>query len=151
MSTDPILGTLAYPCEACGVEAGQECAEDCPTANMSFAEYEAQQDEFDIATGAMLPREVRPMDESLSILAANVHRLPYGNLVGVRGMGAPDRQDYSPEEYVSRLADWMAEYQPILRAMVDDLQVQSRQRIGLQIERDVLGGVIRRALEGESA
>jgi hypothetical protein len=78
------------------------------------------------------------MGESLSILAAAVHLLPYGNLVGVRGMGAPDRQDYSPEEYVGRLADWMAEYQPILRAELDELQRQSVARISLEMERDMV-------------
>lgn len=130
-----------WPCDECKAEPGEPCAEDCPVLNMTFEEYESQQDEFDIATGALLPpAEVkdRPMAESLSILAAAVHRLPYGNLVGIRGMGAPDQQEYSPEEYISRLADWMAEYRPILRREVDDLQNQSRQRMSLQFEKDAV-------------
>ena len=142
------MSVTDWPCDECGADAGVPCAEDC--------RLRADSEGWDIELGQLeFPdeefHEPRSMDESLAIIAQHVHVLPFGNLVGVRGMGAPDRQDYEPAEYLERLADWLAEYQPILRAMVDDLQTQSRQRIGLQIERDVLDGVIRRALEGETA
>lgn len=84
-----------------------------------------------------------PLGESLSKLAAAVHILPYGNLVGLRGMGAPDQQDFDADEYIARLADWMAEYQPILRAMVDDLQAQSRERISLRLEKDIVSNYLK--------
>jgi hypothetical protein len=118
-------GFWATPCEVCGANAGQECADDC---------------------GALIGTP--PMAR----LAAAVHLLPYGNLVGDRGVGAPDYQEYDDaDEYIERLADWMEQYQPIVSAMVKDLQKQSKQCISMKIERDVLDGVIRRALEGEPA
>jgi hypothetical protein len=134
---DPVLGTLAYPCELCGAEPGQECPEGCPS--LTEVDWSAVEGINEYAEVIDTP----PMDESLSKLARSVHILPYGNLVGARGMGAPDQQDYSPEEYIARLADWMAEYQPILRAMVDDLQAQSRERISLRLERDIVSGYLK--------
>ena len=119
------------PCEECEVGAGVPCLPDCPALQ---------------AAGGWLG--ARSMDESLSRLAAAVHRLPYGAQVGLIGLGAPDRADYTPEEYVAKVADWMTEYQQVLVSKVDDLERQSRERIGLQIERDVFDGAIRRALEG---
>jgi hypothetical protein len=115
----------------CGAGPEDECFADCQGVS-DFGDTSAYVDQPIEEYGP------RPMGESLSILAAAVHLLPYGNLVGVRGMGAPDRQDYSPEEYVGRLADWMAEYQPILRAELDELQRQSVARISLEMERDMV-------------
>jgi hypothetical protein len=141
------MSVTDWPCDECGALAGEPCAEDCKLrADSETWDVEFSQLEFPDAD-----YEPRSMDESLAIIAEHVHRLPFGNLVGIRGMGAPDRQDYEPAEYLDRLAGWLEEYQPILRAMVDELQEQSRQRIGLQIERDVLDGVIRRALDGADA
>jgi hypothetical protein len=116
---------ISTPCEFCHAEAGQPCDESC--LSYQAGEYDAWPE-----------TEVRPLAESLSLLAASVHRLPYGNLVGVRGMGAPDRADYSTEEYFAALADWMAEYEAVLRAEVDALQAQSKRAITLELEREVV-------------
>lgn len=138
MSNDPVLGTMAYPCEACGAASGEECAENCP-GMQDAGDYATEWELSALASDLNgIPPVVRPMDESLAILAEAVHKLPYGNLVGLRGLGAPDRQDFDPQEYVARLADWMAAYQPILRAELDDLQRQSLQRISLEMERDMV-------------
>lgn len=118
----------ADPCEFCLADAGVPCAEDC--VGYQPDEADAWADQFG--------DELHPMENSLAILAEYVHRLPFGGLVGPRGMGAPDRQDYSPEEYLSRLADWMAEYQPMLRREVDALSAQAKQAISLQFEKDVV-------------
>lgn len=136
------MSYLDRPCENCGAEAGRECGPECGSDyQVQFSDLQFPEEDHDAT---------RSIEDSLAIIAANVHLLPFGNLVGVRGMGAPDRADFDVQGYLDRLADWMAEYQPILRAMVDELEVQSRQRIGMQIERDVLDGVIRRALEGDT-
>lgn len=125
-----------FPCEHCGAGPKEPCKRDCVAW---------QAEEIDWPT---------PLDtgeyEPLSRLAAAVHRLPYSGNVGVRGVGAPERGD-DDAGYIEALADWMVEYQQVLSAMVQELEVQSRQRISMQIERDVLDGVIRRALEGTSA
>jgi hypothetical protein len=142
------MSATDFPCGSCGAEVGAKCEPDCPGLG------DGEWDFGDVSEYVNQPIEEygpRSVDESLSIIAEHVHLLPFGNLVGVRGMGAPDRGDYEVGEYLARLADWMAEYQPLLRAMVDDLTAQSRQRISLQLERDVLDGVIRRALEGAPA
>jgi len=121
--------TGALACGGCGADAYDPCAEDCSWA--------ASIEELDGT----------PPD-ALTKLAAAVHRLPYSGLIGPRGVGAPDHGEYDAEEYIERLADWMTEYQLLITAMVDDLMEQSKRCISMQIERDVLDGVIRRALEG---
>jgi hypothetical protein len=124
---------ISEACEFCLADAGEPCAEDCVGYQPDEAQVEFSDLEFPEDSSV-----TRPLDESLSILAENVHRLPFGNLVGVRGMGAPDRQDYDADEYIARLALWMEEYQPILRAEVDALQAQAKRAISLEFERDVV-------------
>lgn len=128
MAADPVLGTLAYPCEMCGAEPGNPCLGDCP--GDAYDEFSAQGLSELIGTP--------PLEDSEAKLMAAVHRLPYGGLIGTRGTGAPDRQDYDREEWMARLAEWMTEYQQMLAVQVDQLQDQARERIALQLEKDVV-------------
>lgn len=136
--SDPVLGTMAYECEDCGAGAGEECRPDCCGAAVAFTDPNDEYAYF-----------AEPVEELMARLAAAVHRLPFSGNVGIRGVGAPER-DGDDDAYIAELANWMTEYVEVARSMVEALQVQSRQRISLQIERDVLDGVIRRALEGGS-
>lgn len=113
---------LSYPCDYCHSDVGEPCPPDCPGMATEDALYSVE------VIGTPPSGEAR--------LAAAVHRLPFGGLVGIRGTGAPDRQDYPLGEWIELLADWMTEYEQVLRCEVDQLQVQARQRIGLQIEKD---------------
>lgn len=138
---------MTEPCEFCLAEAGEPCAQDCvgyqpDEAQVEFSDLDPGDDEWGLPA---------PLEQSEAILMAAVHRLPFGGLVGVRGMGAPDRRYYDHGEWLHKLAEWMAEYQPIIRSHVDKLQDQARRQISLQIERDVLDGMIRRALDGANA
>lgn len=132
------MSVTDFPCGECDARAGEPCADDCPLqlefAAVEFSDPAWPEDEV---------IDTPPMDESLSKLAAAVHVLPFGGRVGVRGTGAPDRQDHSAEEYIARLADWMVEYQQVLRAEVDELSRQSRERIGLQLEKDIVTNYLR--------
>lgn len=115
---------LAYPCSFCHAEVGEPCPPDCP----GLAEDDAWE---------LHPEVIGTPPSPEARLAAAVHRLPYGGLVGIRGTGAPDRQDYPLQEWIEKLADWMTEYERVLRAEVEELQAQARQRIALQFEKDV--------------
>lgn len=119
MSADPVLGTLAYPCQMCGAEAGVDCLDDCPSL---------EQTELDIDVTGTPP---------LAELARAVYTLPFGRLAGE----PPYRQDGSDDEFVAELADWMQRYADILRVEVDLMQAQCRKQIGQQIQLDVLRSV----------
>lgn len=115
---------LGYPCDFCHAQPGEPCSEDCPGFE-----------------GGAWPEGLNgtpPVEESEAKLMAAVHRLPYGGLVGMRGMGAPDRQDYPREKWMSMLADWMVEYQETLAAEVAKLEADSVRLISLQMERDMV-------------
>lgn len=123
---------LGYPCGECGADIGEPCPEGCPGTEFWSNE------ELDLALNEVIDTPPSPAAR----LAAAIHRLPLGGLVGIRGTGAPDRQDYPLEEWIEHLADWMTEYQRILTAEVEELQAQVRKGIGLQIEKDVLRNML---------
>ena len=122
-----------YPCEACGAEVGTPCPDNCP--GMTVAGEHATEWEMS-ALASPLPEA--DLDEAAAKLMAAVHRLPFGGLVGIRGLGAPDRQDYPHEEWLWRLAEWMAEYQEVLAEQVAKLSADSTRLISLQMERDMV-------------
>jgi hypothetical protein len=124
VSADPILGTLAYPCDMCGANSGDPCLDTCP----GNADGETWP-EFSASPVA---------EDSEARLMAAVHRLSFGGLIGIRGTGAPDRQDYEHDEWMARLADWMTDYQRVLAEQVQQLQDQARAGIALQFEKDVV-------------
>lgn len=104
-------GVWALACEACGAEPGQPCDDDCP----GFSQWDS-----DRYAG------------SDSRLMAAVYRLPFGALVG----DPPERGD--SDAWLSDLADWMTQYEQILRVEVERLQAGVRKAIGLQLEKDVV-------------
>lgn len=138
-----------YPCEDCGAAVGEPCRDDCGGG------YEAQEastyEQWAAAQVDPLPPCERDVEESIAMIAAATHLLPFGGLVGIRGTGAPDRQDYTVEGYLSKLADWITEYREVVRREVDHLEGQSVKMIGMQIERDTVDAMIRRALAGAAS
>ena len=149
MSEAQDLTSLAYPCDGCGAEAGQPCPDTC---RYKESEYVQEMDEqWAIAiSNALPPYDPPPLEESEAKLMAAVHRLPFGGNVGIRGTGAPDRQDYPREEWMARLADWMTEYAEVSAQMIGNLEVDARKSIGLQIELDVLARALARGMQCES-
>lgn len=121
---------MTEPCEFCLAEAGEPCAQDCVGCQPD--------DEAQVEFSALILPEVDEHDEAAAKLMAAVHRLPFGGLVGIRGLGAPDRQDYPHEEWLWRLAEWMAEYQEVLAEQVAKLSADSTRLISLQMERDMV-------------
>lgn len=118
---------LIYECEGCGAGAGIDCLPDCP--------YMVDPPDF---ADLYFPPEPETLEDSEARLMAAVHRLPFGGNVGIRGLGAPDRQDYPHDVWMAKLADWMTEYQEVSTAMIEQLQTDVRKGLGAQIERAVL-------------
>jgi hypothetical protein len=130
---DPVSGTLNYPCDACEAKAGEECAEDCPLLNDGNPVPDFSELDINYAD-SWAEYVVPPLEESEEKLMAAVHRLPFGRLAGE----VPQRTTMSRELWMAQLAAWMTDYRSVLVAQIADLETQSRQRISLQLERDVV-------------
>jgi hypothetical protein len=127
--SDPVLGTLAYPCDMCGAEPGQDCRENCPGLEcVDFSELDLSDIEVSEVS------EVPSLDDSQAAFMGAVWRLPFGNVLP----DPPDRREYDIQEWMAKMAEWMQTYGAVIKAEVDRLNADSRRAIGLQIEKDMV-------------
>lgn len=115
------------PCETCGAGADEPCDPHCPNA--------VQDSMFEEDVPVPL------LEESKRALMASVYRLPFAAMTG----SPPDHRGRDLDMWLAELADWMHTYLSAVDAQIADLQEQSRQRIALQIEKDVITGYLRGA------
>ncbi|HEX2616640.1 MAG TPA: hypothetical protein VHL57_03805 [Flavobacteriales bacterium] len=126
--SDEAQSNLGIPCDGCHAQAGEPCLPECP--NLADSPW----DGYEFADLEATEYAMRSPDESMAVVMANINLLPFGALVGT----VPERSFYDEDEFLDRLATWMADYQQVLNAKVDEMQAQVREGISLKIGRDIL-------------
>lgn len=141
MSDDPFE---LEPCEACGAGRGQPCDPECP----SMVAFHASEGGGQLAIDGE-PAEWKPDEMDTTLLARQILfraacNLPFAGLVSI---DPPYFGEHTDEEvWLQEFAVWLANYAKVATERADDLSNQARQRIGLQIEKDVLRGFLGEAI-----
>lgn len=130
---------MSIPCEMCGAGADEPCEDDCP--DMAYV-HESEMLDREQA------EEMSTHDLARQILFRATTGLPYSALAGDPPYFGEHTDD---DQWLAEMAVWMANYNKVIREQVEDLQAQSRQRLGLQLEKDIirefLGDAITEKLE----
>ena len=141
MSDDPFE---LEPCEACGAGRGQQCDPECP----SMVAFYASEGSGQLAIDGQ-PAEWKPDEMSTPLLARQILfralcQLPFAGLVST---DPPYFGEHTDDDlWLAEVAVWMANYAKVANDRTDDLSDQARQRVGLQIEKDVLRGFLGEAI-----
>ena len=146
---------MSIPCETCGAAADEPCAPDCPDM-AAFHDSEVAQwsDTYEGDGTAVVgidgePAEWVPDEMDTTLLARQILfraacNLPFAGLVSI---DPPYFGEHTDEEvWLQEFAVWLARYATVATERADDLSNQARQRIGLQIEKDVLRGFLGEAI-----
>ena len=121
------------PCDTCGAAADEPCAEDCP--DMAYASEGGGVLAVDAEPAEWVDEETDTLTLARRTLFRAATRLPVGALCGDPPYFG---EDTDPDQWLGEMAVWLARYSQVINAHVDDLQEQARQRVGLQLERDIL-------------
>ena len=130
-----------FPCESCGAPAGVPCPPECPGIGDDDwgVSYEAEGTgtlAFDNEPAEWVDDELETPILARQILFRAACHLPFAGLVSTDPPYFGKETDQ--EQWLGEFAVWLARYAQIATVQTDELSVQARQRIGLQIEKDVL-------------
>lgn len=135
MSEPNLIDEWQVPCEFCGAQAGEHCDPSCVALSENWPVVVEPVDDEPQSTFE---------DDAKRAIMAQLYHFP---MSGIRVASPPNWGDKDTDLWLAELAIWLAEYNKVIHAELDDLQGKARRMIGLQLEKDV----IRRFLLGDLA